>query len=262
MMLDLLQEARDEYELCIKRPAEYQKKVDSISDMFHLRGKNRLNGDNCPVYFVGKFEEASVIMFGPNPGYSSMNNLKEEHEARQSWQHYQNLYLNFFQFFARNEFQSPYYTALGYLLSGLLKKQFSNDGKWRLFDKYFANIELIPYHSEGFSLPSNFSSFQLAYLTERYKAGLEFIRRYNPQLLIFNGNIWRNLLVKNNLVQVDEKVPITQKFNMYFFKLHDIPCVLFDKFFQRHFWGISNNDRYITIPAAIHMRYPDLSKSC
>jgi hypothetical protein len=50
-------------------------------------------------------------------------------------------------------------------------------------------------------------------------------------------------LVKDNLVQVDEKVPITQKFNMYFFKLHEIPCVLFDKFFQRHFWGISNNDR-------------------
>ena len=216
MILDLLQEANDEYELCIKRLAEYQKKVDSISDMFHLRGKNRLNGDNCPVYFVGKFEEASVIMFGLNPGYSSTNNLKEEHEARQSWQHYQNLYLNFFQFIARNEFQSPYYTALGYLLSGLLKKQFSNDGKWRLFDKYFANIELIPYHSERITMPSDFSSFQLTYLIERYKNGLEFIRRHNPQLLIFNGNIWRNLLVKNNLVQVDEKVPITQKFNMYF----------------------------------------------
>ena len=150
---------------------------------------------------------------------------------------------------------------LGYLFSGLLKKQFSNDGKWRLFDKYLANIELIPYHSEGISLPSIFSSFQLAYLTERYKASLEFIRRYSPKLLIFNGNIWRNLLVKNNLVQVDEKVPITQKFNMYFFKLHDIPCVLFDKFFQRHFWGISNKDRYVTIPAAIHMRYPCLSKN-
>ena len=114
-----------------------------------------------------------------------MNNPKEEHEARQSWQHYQNLYLNFFQFIARSEFQSPYYTALGYLLSGLLKKQFSNDGKWRLFDKYFANIELIPYHSEGISMPSNFSSFQLAYLTERYKAGLEFIRRYNPTIAYF-----------------------------------------------------------------------------
>jgi hypothetical protein len=101
-----------------------------------------LKGDNCPVYFVGKFEEASIIMFGLNPGYSSTNNSKEEHEARQSWHHYQNLCLNFFQFFARSEFQSPYYTALGYLLSGLLKKHYSNDGKWRLFDKYLANIEL------------------------------------------------------------------------------------------------------------------------
>ena len=87
--MDLLQEARDEYGLCIKRPVEYQKKVDSISDMFLLRGKNRLRGDNYPVYFVGKFEEASIIMFGLNPGYSSTNNPREELEARQSWHHYQ-----------------------------------------------------------------------------------------------------------------------------------------------------------------------------
>ena len=259
--MDLLQEVRDEYELCVKRPAEYQKKVDSISDMFHLRGKHRLKGDNLPVYFVGKFEEASIIMFGLNPGNFSTNKPREEHEARKSWHHYQNLYLNFFQSLARNEFQSPYYTALGYLLSGLLMKQFSNDGKWRLFDKYFANIELIPYHSEGISLPSDFSSVQLAYLTERYKNGLEFIRRHNPRLLIFNGNIWRNLLVKNNLVQVDEKIPITQQLSMYFFKLHEIPCVLFDKFFQRHFWGMTNNDRYTIMPMAIHVRYPGLSKN-
>jgi hypothetical protein len=259
--LDLLQEARDEYELCIKKPAEYQRKVDSISDLFHLRGKHRLKEDNCPVYCVGKFDEASIIMFGVNPGYSPTNNPREEHEARQSWHHYQNLYLNFFQFFARNEFQSPCYTALGYLISGLLKRQFSNDGKWRLFDKYFANTELIPYHSEGISVPSNFSSIQLAYLTERYKIGLGFIKIYNPKLLIFNGNIGRNLLVKKLLVHVDEKVPIAQNFNMYFFKLHDIPCVLFGKFFQRHFWGISNNDRYVTIPAAIHLRYTGLSKN-
>ena len=102
---------------------------------------------------------------------------------------------------------------MGYLISGLLKRQFSNDGKWRLFNKYFANIELIPYHSEGISLPSNFSSIQLAYLTERYKIGLGFIKIYNPKLLIFNGNIGRNLLVKKLLVHVDEKVPIAQNFN-------------------------------------------------
>jgi hypothetical protein len=132
-------------------------------------------------------------MFGLNAGYSSTNNPREELEARKSWHHYQNLYFNFFQFFGRNEFQSPYYTALGYLLSGLLKKQFFNEGKWRLFDKYLANIELIPYHSEGISLPSNFSSFQLAYLTERYKVGLEFIMRSSPKLLIFYGNTWEKV---------------------------------------------------------------------
>jgi hypothetical protein len=37
-------------------------------------------------------------MFGINPGYSPINNPKEEIEARKSWQHYQKLYLNFFYF--------------------------------------------------------------------------------------------------------------------------------------------------------------------
>ena len=85
--------------------------------MFGLTKKNRLKTDYSPVYVVGKFQTASIVTFGINPGYSSRNSPIEENEAGKSWQQYQSLYLNFFQYFSHNKFESPYYTALWYLLS-------------------------------------------------------------------------------------------------------------------------------------------------
>ena len=74
-------------------------KVDSISDLFSLKGRQRLKGDNCPAYVIGKYETSPFVMFGINPGYSHKNNPVEDMEARKSWQDYQNLYLNFFSAF-------------------------------------------------------------------------------------------------------------------------------------------------------------------
>jgi hypothetical protein len=88
---------------------------------------------------------------------------------------------------------------------------------------------------------------------------LDFITRFKPKLLIFNGKIWHVLLITNNLIDTYERIKISAKFNIYFYKLNDIPCVLFDKFFQSHFWGISNHERYVRIPDYIHNQYHDLS---
>ena len=84
-------------------------------------------------------------MFGINPGYSPINNPKEEIEARKSWEHYQKLYLNLFLFFYEHKFESPYYTSLAHLLSGLTGEE--KKSKWELFDSYLTNLELIPYIS-------------------------------------------------------------------------------------------------------------------
>ena len=105
--MDILEEIRSDYWLCINKSQEYQQKVDSISDLFSLKRRQWLKGDNCPVYVVGKYELAPVIMFGVNPGYSSVNKPIEEIEARKSWDHYQNLYRNFFLFFSDHGFESP-----------------------------------------------------------------------------------------------------------------------------------------------------------
>jgi hypothetical protein len=256
----LLKEIQEDYELCINYPHEYQNKVDLISSMFKLRGKNKLSSDNCPVYIVGKFQLAPIVMFAVNPGYSSKNNIVEDAVARKSWNHYQDLYLNFYQFFAANNFKSPYYSAMWQLLSGLTGEPVTLEKKWDLFDKYLTTVELIPYHSEGIVLPSNLTGGQLKFLTGRFERGIEFILKFNPKLIIFNGKIWHTLLIEHNKIENYVRVPLTGKFNLYFFKFSGISCVLFDKFFQRHFWGITNKDRMVSIPRMIHSKFENLSK--
>src|SRR5262245_51640666 len=120
MPFDLLQEIQNEYDLCINKPREYQQKVDYISKLLSLKGRKILRGDNCPAYIIGRYHSASFVMFGINPGYSPINNPKEDAEARKSWKHYQDLYLNLFLYFSANKFESPYYTSLWYFFSGLL----------------------------------------------------------------------------------------------------------------------------------------------
>jgi len=173
-----------------------------------------------------------------------------------SWDHYRNLYLNFFEFFSEHEFESPYYTSLAHLISGLTGQQ--KQTKWKLFESYLTNLELIPYHSEGITIPFKLSSSQLGYLRMRLRSSLDFITKFKPKLLLFNGNPWYVLLIKHNLVRKYHKVQVSKLFNLYFFEIESIPSVLFDKFFQRHFWGITDYDRKVTIPRLIHERYPSV----
>jgi hypothetical protein len=87
-----------DYDLCINNSYEYQQKINSISNLFSLRGRQRLKGDNCLVYIVGKYQQTPFVMFGIPLGYSPINNPKVESEARKSREHYQKIYLIFFCF--------------------------------------------------------------------------------------------------------------------------------------------------------------------
>jgi hypothetical protein len=169
--MNLLEEIKADYDLCINNPHEYQRKVDSTSDLFSLKGRQRLKGDNCPAYIIGKYETSPFVMFGINPGYSHKINPVEDLEARKSWDDYQNLLLNFFRNMSEHKFESPYYTALGHLLGGLTGVE--NESRWAISDSYLTNLELIPYHSEGLTLPSRLSSSQLDYLQTRLRTVVE-----------------------------------------------------------------------------------------
>ena len=64
--MELLDEIKLEYELCINEPNEYKRKVNSISDLFLLKGNKRLIDTDCPVFVVGKYETAPIVKFGIN----------------------------------------------------------------------------------------------------------------------------------------------------------------------------------------------------
>jgi hypothetical protein len=192
---ELMNEAFEEYDLCINHPQSYQQKVDSISNLFRLKGKDRLMGDNCPAYAIGKYDTTPIMIFGINPGYSKIRNPKEDYEARISWRNYLSFCKNFFLYFEQNKFESPYYKALYYLISGLAgQERYSLDDKWKLFDSYISNLELIPYHSAGMTLPSKFNPPQLDYISQRFQNTLRFAKKYKPNLFFFNGNTWYVLL--------------------------------------------------------------------
>ncbi len=90
--MDLLEEMQFEYELCIRNPIEYIKKVNSISDLLLLKGNSRLINTDCPVFVVGKYRSAPIVMFGINPGYSLRNNPTKDKEAKKSWKNHLYLY--------------------------------------------------------------------------------------------------------------------------------------------------------------------------
>jgi hypothetical protein len=258
--LNLLENIRQDYELCINNSEEYIKKVDSISTLLGLKGKYRLISDTCPVYLVGKYNVTPFIFFGINPGHSDTNSPIEDKDARTSWKRYEDLYQNFFSYFEKKGFESPYYTILWHFIDGLRFVIGDSPivGKWKLFEKYITNVELIPYHSRGIAFPSKLSNLQLDYLVRRFEDNLNFIINCQPKLFIFNGSPWYLLLIKNKLISDFEKIPITNKFNVYFFKIKDMPSVLFDKFFQRHFWGITNEHRRTIIPNMIAEKFPSI----
>jgi hypothetical protein len=76
--------------------------------------------------------------------------------------------------------------------------------------------------------------------------------------LIFNGKIWKTLFINYKLTEQHVEAPTLDQFTMYSFEIDGIPSVLFDRFFQRNFQGITDDDRMFTIPKLIHDRFMDL----
>jgi hypothetical protein len=56
--------------------------------------------------------------------------------------------------------------------------------------------------------------------------------------------IWYILLINHELVKAYQKIPISKSFNTYFLELQGVSSVLFDKFFSRHYWGITDFDSF------------------
>jgi hypothetical protein len=226
--------------------------------MFSLKGYDRFVSDYCPLRVVGKYD-APYVVFALNPG-GTMIPKAEDVEARKSWEHYLNLYANWYKF-PRYCRKSQYYDSLGLLLRGLIDNDNTHNesmskSNFELFDSNLCNIELIPYHSTGLSLPSNLTKPQHDYLMNSFNNSLDFIteRDRKPKLLLFNGNIWNTLLIKHGIVKEYAKDQLLKSFNMYFFTIKGVRSVIFDKFFELPYYGITHDDRRYRIPKIIHER--------
>jgi len=71
----------------------------------------------------------------------------------------------------------------------------------------------------------------------------------------FSQSMINQGILKNNDY---EKVPITNKFTIYFFRINGNQCILFEKFFQAHYWGITDYHRKSLIPNLIKAKLYDL----
>lgn len=248
-------EAKKDFNLFYSNRKKYKEKVDKISDLFNLEGGARLRSDYLPTYFVGNFKDKKYkyVLFGINPGFSEKQNDIEENWKKGSWQNYLGFVQNFFILFSKNRMKSSYYRRLSRLFCGLDNIELADyDEIYNYYHQHILNLDLIPYHSTSFSIGNNLSKEQLDYFKKRIKSNLDFLKTINTKLIIFNGNPFYLLLIKNRLIDYNKKIKLNKCVNMYFFKISDTPCVLFDRFVTQPAFGLSDKDLKIRIPNLIN----------
>lgn len=247
-------EAKKDFDLFHSEYREYKKKVDQVSDLFKLKNRFRLRSDYLPTYFVGNIQDknSKYVLFGINPGFSEKQNSIEKAWKKNSWKDYLNFTKNFFILFKDHQLKSTYYKRLSKLFCGLDNIELeSYDEIYDYYHKYLLNIDLIPYHSTSFGISSKLSEEQKEYFKKRFESNLKFLKTIKTKLIIFNGNPFYLLLIKNGLVKHDKKIRLNKHVTMYFFKLNKAPCVLFDKFITQPAFGLSYKDLSKKIPNLI-----------
>jgi hypothetical protein len=260
-MNSALEEAKKDFELFHNNYEKYKEKVDTLSVLFKLKDKAKLRSDYLPTYFVGNFKDINYkyVLFGINPGFSEKQNPKEETWKKSSWKDYLNFARNFFILFKDNEMKSPYYKRLSKLFSGLDNIEMENYNEiYDYYQKHIINIELIPYHSTCFGISNNLTEQQKLYFKNRFESDINFLKKLNIKLMIFNGNPFYLILIQNNLIKYDKKFKLNKHVNMYTFKVHDIPCVLFDKFLTQAGFGLCYKDLKLKIPDLIRKEFKDI----
>jgi hypothetical protein len=126
----------------------YQSTVNQLNSIF---GFNSLLLSNVlPTYYAGNLNANRYVIIGINPGYNQSNINFENLHRTQSWNHYCNFHDNFFSFYQNGNRQINYYR---YLAGVLAPQNIRNSNSWNYFNfcqSSIINIDIIPYHSQGF----------------------------------------------------------------------------------------------------------------
>ena len=247
--ISLIEEAKKDFDLFHDNFDEYKSKVDSISELFNLKGEAELRSDYLPTYFVGDLEGGCRYgIFSINPGFSEESNQIEEPWKEGSWEDYLNFTKNFFTLFYKNNMKSRYYIMLAKIFSGLDNVNFENNRDY--YQNNVINVDLIPYHSKNTGLPSKLNDEQKKYLQKSLSLNLNLLKDSGVELIIFNGKPLYRMLIEEMFVVDFRKVQISEKVDMYSFRLNGTQCILFEKFITS-VRGLTNYDFQTVIPDLI-----------
>ena len=252
----LEREFRDDFDLFYKDNDAYRKKVNEISDLLSLTGDQKLKNDYLPTYIVGNYEDNNekYVIVSLNPGFDKAKNDEEEKLKNGSFDSYRNFILHFFELLRdvkyveengeEKEWISTYYKELWPYFATLVGEKLTLDinTKYDLYQKYLINIDLVPYHSEGFSLKfRKKNKAENEYIKNRICSILDFIKHHEKiKGIIFNGHKYSDI-INRFFIDTEMKTVKVNKHDINLFTIDGIKCIQHN--FQSNQRGFSNVDR-------------------
>lgn len=258
--MGLIEDLRADFDLFYSDNKAYKTKVDGISDLLGLHDKMQLRSDFLPTYIVGDYTEqrSKYVLIGMNPFFDEERNSQEENFKNGTWERYQNFVKQFFMFRKNLHLSSHYYSRLAQLFAGLDGISLSTDDqKWNYYDKNLISIDLVPYHSGGFGLPSKLSFDQDKYLNKRFDSCFDFIRGVQHKLVIMNGKAFHTLLKGNVRLVNHQTLKLTDKTTLHGFRYKEVPCIMFDWMITQPGSGVNNIHMKTVIPQFVRDCFGD-----
>jgi len=255
--MGFLQLLKTDYELWLKNPKKYKKRVNDLSKLFNFKNEYKFKANLPPSGFTGRYTKKNqFVMFGLNPGYNREFSQREELKQMGTWAKYVEIRKNMYSFFKELDHPSQYYQKFWLLFSNLIKDTKKYQTKWDFYDQNVTNLNIFPFHSGKFKLSKRRIKQKPEFFKERLDSLVRFITNYKPRLFLFNGKPWESILINNSIIEKYDRVHVNDDFSLYFFRYNKIPSVLFEKFFSRHFW-LDDVEREKTIPKLIRNQYPN-----
>jgi len=180
------------------------------------------------------------VLFGMNPGYNEESNVKEESLKSGGWDRFQVFTAEFFRLFKESGLDSKYYRRLAHLFAGIDGVSLSTYED--VYNYYYANlvsIDLVPYHSTSFGMPSKPTRDQLLFLKKRLATSFDFITTLNCKMVILHGALFTTLVREGGYLDGCSTFRITEQTIMYAFRYKTLPSVLFSRMITQPASGVT-----------------------
>ncbi len=160
--------------------------AEEFNRVFDFRKRLRL--DCAPVFFAGGVKKMEYCLLGLNPAFNEENYSKERRVLEEKG--CEQTYLNFFDVAIQKGIKSDYYFLFSCFLAGFLEREKPPEDSiqsYQLLSRNIVNLNLIPYHSRGITLPKKLTAPQGKLIAPYLKNLEELIRLYPRKALFLNG---------------------------------------------------------------------------